>query len=288
VTQARESATSLVVGAGGMIGRALADRLDREGWPVLRTTRAPRPDAVTLDLAQDASAWAPPCEVDVGYLCAAVVSLDQCRKDPAGTFAVNVTGTVSLARTLLRRGAHVVFTSTNLVFDGSSPQPRFDAPVAPATEYGRQKAEAERQLMALSDRVCIVRLSKVLGPGTPLLARWAEDLRRGRVIHPFADMPVAPVSLDFAVEVLLRVGQRRSSGIVQVSGTEEVTYEAVARRIADRLGVSQGLIVPIPAAASGLNLEHIPRHAALDVTRLLDELGMTPPDVWSTIDGGFA
>ena len=282
------TSTSLVVGAGGMIGRALAEHLERQGRRVVRTTRSPDPNALTLDLSKDVSAWTPPSDVETAYLCAAVVSLDQCRKDPAAAFAVNVTGTVSLARSLLQRGAHVVFLSTNLVFDGSLARPRSDAPVAPRTEYGRQKAEAERQLMALSDRVSIVRLSKVMGPRTPLLSRWAEDLRQGRTIHPFSDMPVAPVPLDFVVEVLFRVGQERLQGILHVSGQEEVTYEAVAHRIAQRLGAPQRLVVPIPAAASGLNLEHVPRHAALDITRLQSELGMTPPDIWTTIDKGFA
>ncbi len=288
MTRLQAQAAKLVVGAGGLIGKALAERLAGEGWPVLCTTRTPRPGAIALDLAKDVSSWTPPRRVDVAYLCAAVVSLHQCRTDPVGSYAVNVTGTVNLARTLLHHGAHVVFTSSNLVFDGSLARPRSDTPVSPATEYGRQKVETERQLLALSDRVCVVRLTKVFGPNTPLLTRWAEDLRRGQTIHPFVDLPVAPVALDFAVDVLLEVGRRRLGGIVQVSATEEITYEAVARRIADQLGVSQELVVPIRAADSRLDLEHVPQHAALDVTRLRNEIGMTPPDVWSTIDGAFA
>lgn len=281
------SETSLVIGAEGMIGRALVQRLLGQGRPVVRTTRVPGAGAVPLDLSTDVAAWAPPCEVGVAYLCAAVTSVEACRKDPARAFAVNVTATAGLARTLLRQGSLVVFPSTNLVFDGSAPWVRAETPVAPATEYGRQKAEAERQLAALSDRVCIVRFTKVMGHRTPLLVRWADDLRSGRAIHPFSNMPVAPVPLGFAVDVLLRVGQGQLRGVFQVSGPQEVPYEAVARHIARRIGASETLIEPIKAASAVPGLEHVPAHTTLDMSRLRDELGMTPPDVWTTIDGAL-
>ncbi len=280
--------TSLVVGAEGMIGRWLAQRLVGQGWPVVRTMRVPEAGAVALDLSLDVAAWAPPCEVGVAYLCAAVTSVEECRRDPARAVTVNVTGTVNLARTLIRQGALVVFPSTNLVFDGSSPLERAEAPVAPATEYGRQKAEAEKQLMALSERVCIVRFSKVLGPHTPLFVRWADDLRNGRAIHPFADMAVAPVPLDFVVDVFLRVGKKRLRGILQVSGPQDVSYEAIARHVARRIGASETLVEPIEAASADPKLEHLPAHTTLDVSRLQNELAMMPPDVWTTIDGAFS
>jgi dTDP-4-dehydrorhamnose reductase len=280
--------TILVIGADGMIGLALVQRLLGQGRPVVRTMRVPEAGAVALDLSVDVSAWAPPCEVEVAYLCAAVTSIEDCRKDPAGSFAVNVTGTVNLARTLLRQGALVVFPSTNLVFDGSTSLARAEMPVAPATQYGRQKAEAEKQLTALSDRVCIVRFSKVLGPRAPLFMRWADDLRKGRPIHPFSDMPVSPVPLGFAIDVLLHVGRKGLRGTVQVSGTQDVSYEAIARRLARRIGASETLVEPKKAALAVPGLEHVPAHTTLDVSRLQDELEMTPPDVWTTIDGAFA
>jgi len=282
------SNTSLVVGAGGMIGRRLAQRLADQGWAVVRTMRVPEAGAVALDLSRDVASWAPPCEAAVAYLCAAVASVEECRSDPARTLAVNVAGTIALARTLARQGTLMVFPSTNLVFDGSVPFERAEASVAPATEYGRQKAEAEKRLLALWERVSIVRFTKVLGPRTPLLQRWADDLRRRRPIHPFADMVMAPVPLDFAVDVLVRVGQERLRGILQVSGPQDVSYEAAARHVARRVGAPPSLVEPIPTLSSGLTLEHVPAHTTLDPLRLRSELAMTPPDVWTTIDGAFA
>lgn len=282
-----QSNISLVIGAEGMIGGAMGRRLLHLGEPVVRTTRVPEVHAIALDLSSDVAAWTPPCGVAAAYLCAAVASVDACRRDPAGTFAVNVTATVTLAQALVGCGAWIVFPSTNLVFDGSVPFPRAESPVAPATEYGRQKAEAEKRLMALCERMCVVRFAKVLGPHNALLSAWADELRSGRAIHPFGDMRMAPVPLDCAVDVLLRVGRERLRGFLQVSGPEDVSYEAVARHVARRVGAPASLVKPIQTAASGLELEHVPLHTTLDLSRLRDELGMAPPDVWTTIDGAL-
>jgi dTDP-4-dehydrorhamnose reductase len=132
-----------------------------------------------------------------------------------------------------------------------------------------------------------VRLTKVLGAGAPLLAQWAAALRAGRTVRPLADMRMAPVPLEFVVEVLLRLAAAPLEGIVQVSATEDITYEQAARHIARRVQAAPSLVQPLTAAASGLSLEHLPAHTTLDATRLRTELGLTPPDPWAAVDLGM-
>ena len=269
-----------------MIGRALADRFARENAPILRTVLCPEAGAESLDLARDAATWTPPAPISVGYLCAAVTSQEYCRRHPRESRAVNVEGTLALARTLAAAGAGVVFLSSNLVLDGSAAFQRADAPLSPQCEYGRQKAEVERQLRE-RPRACVVRLTKVLGPKAPLLAAWAAALGAGQPVRPLADMRMAPVPVGFAVEVLRRLAAARLEGVVQVSAAEDITYEQAARHIARRLDAAQSLVQPLTVAASGLDLEHVPAHTTLDTTRLRTELGLTPPDVWAAVDAAM-
>jgi len=281
-----DEAANLVVGADGLIGRALADRLARGKHPLLRTVLCREAGAEILDLARDAANWNPPQAVSVAYLCAAITSQEYCRRHPRESRAVNVEGTLALARTLAAAGARIVFLSSNLVLDGAAAFQRADAPLSPQCEYGRQKADVERQLGELP-RTCIVRLTKVLGAGAPLLAQWAAALRAGRTVRPLADMRMAPVPLEFVVEVLLRLAAAPLEGIVQVSATEDITYEQAARHIARRVQAAPSLVQPLTAAASGLSLEHLPAHTTLDATRLRTELGLTPPDPWAAVDLGM-
>lgn len=273
----------LIVGGDGLIGRALAERLTRDGKTVLRTTLLPEPGAEVLDLSRDADRWTPPRPVSVAFLLAAVPSLEYCRTHPAESRAINVEGTLALAATLARQGALIVFPSSNLVFDGSTPLQRADAPLSPRTEYGHQKAEVEGRLRELPE-TCVVRLTKVLGRSTPLLTQWAAALQAGQTIRPFADMPMAPVPLALVVEALVRIAAARLRGVVQISATDDITYEQAARHLADRLAAEPALVQPIRTAQSGLAFEHVPPHTTLDTTRLRVELGLTPPSPLAAID----
>jgi dTDP-4-dehydrorhamnose reductase len=197
---------------------------------------------------------------------------------------VNVDSTLTLARRFSETGAALFFPSTNLVFDGSIPFRQATDPTNPQCEYGRQKVETERGLATLTDKVAVIRFTKIIGPGMMLLKNWAADLRQHRTIHPFSDMVLAPVSLRFATEVILAVMQRDSYGLWQVSAAEDVTYEQMARHLARKIGAPQSLIEPVESGKSGLALEFISKHTTLDTSRLKDELGLAPPSVWETLD----
>ncbi len=277
----------LIVGSSGHIGRALTEWSHQCGMSLVLTARDGSraiAGALPLDLATDVAGWLPPDGITVAFLLAAVTSLEQCRNHPIDSRRVNVDGTLALARVLHERGSHLVFPSTNLVFDGAVPQCRADEPVCPLTEYGRQKADVERELLAWGERVCVVRLTKVITPDMPLLAGWVRALRDGEVIHPFADMVMAPVPVGFTTRVLAAVAQERLSGIVQVSAERDITYSAAARHLARCLGVDDGLVQPVRAQDAGVVPEARPRHTALDVSRLREEFGLHPPEAASALE----
>ena len=274
----------LVVGADGAIGRELFRRLQIAGVPTVGTTRRPGsyPSMLHIDLGDDPSTWQLPEHVDVAFLCAAVTSIDRCRQSPAETRFVNVEQTLRLAERLRSRDAHVVFLSTNQVFDGEHARQRHDAPQVPRTEYGRQKAEVEQALLKLGSST-VVRFTKVAASNMKLLHQWCNTLARGETIAPLHDIVMSPVPLAFAAEVLQTVGKRKPGGIVQVSGECDVSYAEVALRLARRLRVSPDLVRPIAVESAGLARELAPRNTTLNIARLAG-LGLSVPPVCDTID----
>lgn len=265
----------------------MIEQLEREGVRAMGTTR--RREAVTdtrsfLDLSGDVERWQPQAGVSVAVICAGVTSIESCRLDPLSTAQVNVQAVSKLARRLADEGAFVIYLSTNQVFDGSRPHTLADEHASARTEYGKQKAEVERQLLSLGKGASIVRLTKVVQPQMPLLQSWLCALREGEAIHPFMDMVMAPVSLSFTVSVLRKLIEARLPGIIQVSGHRDVTYAQVAYHIADRAGASAALVQPISIRDAGIPSENAPTHTTLDTGRLRAELGLEPADVWTTID----
>lgn len=275
----------LIVGADGTIGRSLVAAFEAAGKTVWQTTRHCERvggQQIFLDLSQDVAHWPlPPAPIRTAILCAAVTSLERCRLDPVSSRQVNVVGTIALAGRLIAAGAFVVFLSTNLVFDGETPLVKPTDPVNPQTEYGCQKAEVESQRLVWGEQMAIVRFSKVLSPDMPLFQGWIRDLKAGKVIHPFMDMVMAPVSLAFAVKVLLEFTERRVPGIFHVSAMQDVSYAAAAQHIARKLGADIELVQPTPYCES--ELAFAPQNTSLDSSRLVD-LGLRAPHAWDAFE----
>ncbi len=282
-----EKGSVLVVGSDGIIGGELARQLRYEGKTLIETTRRPKSvsgSRIFLDLEGDISEWRIPESISTAYICAAMSVQEKCKNSPVQSSMINVHNTVKLATMLVSKRIFVVVPSTNLVFDGNVGFRKSNEPMNPITEYGRQKAEADKQLLKLGDLVGIVRFSKVVGANMPLICNWINDLKRNRVIHPFSNMMMAPVALGQAVDVLYQVGKRRLSGVIQVSPEKDVTYAEVARYIASRIGVNLDLVKPRKWEESGIDLEAVPKHTALDTNRLRHALGIKPKGVWEVID----
>lgn len=282
----------LVVGGDSTIGRALVAQLERAGKAVIATSRRrenTRESRVFLDLAGDIDEWQLPARVSAAIICAGVTKIEDCRRDPASTAHINVDSVVKLVKRLAAAGAFTIYLSTNQVFDGSVPRRPPSDMLSPETEYGKQKAEVERQIGRFApEATSVVRLTKVLGPQSPLLQSWVNALRNAEVIHPFRDMVMSPVSLCFVVTVLERLCERRLPGIFQVSADVEVTYAQVAYYLAEKIGASRDLIQPADSTAAGIPRAAAPPHTSLDVERLRTELGLEPPSVWTTIDNAVS
>jgi dTDP-4-dehydrorhamnose reductase len=139
------SRRTLITGAGGQLGRALAEAfpdaraLTRGDWDVT----FPPPPGLEADLVLHAAAW---------------TDVDGAEDDPQGAAAVNVGGTANAASL----GAPLVAYSTDYVFDGSKREPyvESDAP-APLGAYGRTKLHGEA---AAGEHAWIVRSSWLFGP----------------------------------------------------------------------------------------------------------------------------
>jgi dTDP-4-dehydrorhamnose reductase len=284
---AETQAHYLVVGADSMVGGAVLECLRRSGLSASGTTRRKEHSATAhqhLDLAGDTSGWIPDRFADVAILCAGVTRMAECEAQPEESSRVNIDGIVRLAKALHSAGSFVIYLSTNQVFDGSIPNRAPGDQTCPTSEYGRQKARAERRLQEEGSVDAIVRFAKILGPETPLFRDWTESLRKGSSIRAFSDMTFAPIPLSCAASVLLLIAAQRLKGIFQVSGEEDLSYEQAARIGAKALGADEQLVTGAEGAATG---QAFHRHTTLDTRDLQGRLGIAPPSTCWTIETAF-
>ena len=126
----------LVLGAGGMLGRALARRLERSFPATISATRAEADVTDRFRLESAVVRLAPP----VIPMCAACTPVAGGAAAPHRPRRVNVEGAENVARAAAVAGCRLIHISTDFVFDGRAREPYGeDAPAAPLSEYGRTK-----------------------------------------------------------------------------------------------------------------------------------------------------
>ena len=145
----------VITGAGGQLGHDLVEAFD--GHDVVAADHGRLDVADREAVLQLLAATQPDAVVHAG----AWTAVDACEGDPDRAFQVNALGTRHVAEGARRAGAHVLYVSTDYVFDGTSPEPyvEWDGP-NPLSVYGRSKLGGERELDAGST---IVRTSWVCG-----------------------------------------------------------------------------------------------------------------------------
>lgn len=248
-----------VIGASGLLGRALVDELAQQsGWEIVATafSRA-SPDTVALDI-RDAHAVEEFVAREAPHalvIAAAERRPDVCEQDPALARALNVDAVRALAAAANRCGAWTLSISTDYVFDGTHPPYQHDSTPAPLNAYGRSKLEGEHALIGTARLGCVLRLPLLYGPVlswtesavtslVPAIAASAatNDTNSGSGKPAVMDAwairyPTFTPDVAVVIRQMLERHERGETirGIVQWSGDEPMTKYEIALRLADAL-----------------------------------------------------
>ena len=154
----------LVLGSGGMLGRAVVRDAARLGHDVIGLARADL-DITDADHVTRVIAAAGPRAV---VNCAAFTDVDGSETNESGAMRVNGDGAGNVARAAAETGARVVHVSTDYVFDGAKREPWLESdPVAPLQAYGRTKLSGEVAVAESGAEHAIVRTAWLFGAGGP-------------------------------------------------------------------------------------------------------------------------
>jgi dTDP-4-dehydrorhamnose reductase len=249
----------LVTGAGGQLGRDVVDvltgRRPAGAGPAPRRRPAPAAgdvvglDRARLDVADRHRVLAAfdALVPDTVVHCAAWTAVDACEGDPGRAYAVNAMGTRHVAEAARRHNAHVVYVSTDYVFDGTADHPyvEWDAP-NPLSVYGKSKLGGEHEVdpgwtVVRTSWVCgyhgsnmvrtVLRLSGQPGP-----LRFVDDQRGS---------PTFTADLAEAVALLAR---ERLPGVFHLTNTGVTSWYGFAGAVLEAAGHDPVRVEPIATA----------------------------------------
>lgn len=306
----------LLTGVSGFVGRAVHDRLSREGecdlmvalrelLPGLsqRTSVAQIPG---IDGSTDWNTCLMGCHVVV-HAAARVHVMNDGSADPLLEFRrVNVEGTLQLARQAAHAGVRRFIFLSSIKVNGESTvlsAPYLaDSKPAPADPYGVSKMEAEQGLRVIAQEtgmeVVIIRPTLVYGPGVK-----ANFLNMMRWLHRGIPLPFGAihnrrslVSLDNLVDLIVTCIDHPAAAneTFLVSDGEDLSTTELLHRMGAALGVPARLL-PVPAwllvaGATVLGRKSLSQRLCgslqVDITKTRELLKWEPPvSVAQALDG---
>ena len=276
----------LVTGANGLVGSRLAPKLAAQGHDVLATGRGPRRGegafpyvACELTRADELSAMLDQARPELIVHCASMTEVDACEAAPQEAFAINVTATAQLAQTAKAQGAHLIYVSTDYVFDGEAGPYTEDALPNPRGVYALTKHMGEQAVRALAGSWAIARTASVYDwPPAGRMnfgAYLVMALRAGQPVTVFEDQSVSPSLASNVAELLAELGTRKLTGLWNVAGDEVVSRVEFGERVCQAFGFGRSLLTAVKMADVALPVPR-PRNAGLRVEKVKGALQAQP------------
>jgi dTDP-4-dehydrorhamnose reductase len=277
----------LITGANGLVGRkAIRAFLQSKTHQVIATSQkkvshSSDVEFFTVNLIySDINKILETIKPDVLIHCAAIASPDACEVDRFTCQKLNVEVTSRLTAACRDYGVHLIFLSTDFVFDGKAGgYTETDIP-NPILYYGESKVETENIIQGMNIGAAIVRTSLVYGYEEHLsrqniVIKVLDHLKNGKPYKiPFDQIRTPTFAEDLALALVI-IAEKRQSGLFHIAGGETVSVFEFSKRIAAVWGFDSSLLIPTltkdlsePAAR--------PLNTSLDITKAKSLLGYNP------------
>jgi dTDP-4-dehydrorhamnose reductase len=247
----------VVTGANGQLGSEVVRVLASTGHEAIAAPRE--------QVAETITAAAPERVIH----CGAWTDVDGCEGDPERAMRANGEGTRIVVAAAETCGAHVVYVSTDYVFDGeqSAPYVESDAP-NPLSAYGRSKLAGERELRATD---AVVRTSWVCGvDGKNILGAVVQLAAGGAQLRFATDQRSIPTLAPDLAPMLVGISDEQRDGIWHVTNQGPVSAYDLAREVLQRIGADPARVEPIEAKELGRPAPR-PSNSVLASERLSEE-----------------
>lgn len=282
-----------VFGASGLLGAAVCRESVARGHQILsyasREWKDPRnkQDVVSLPLDRFEQVMREVFDhwPDAIVNCAAVSSPDAVDRDPPGARLINVDAALRLGELAAHLGARYVHLSTDMVFDGtSSPYRSTDRP-RPLSEYGRQKLEAEKRVLAASEENVVVLRITLLNGNSPRGDRSPHErilsaLAKGESPVLFTDEWRQTSSAENVAQAVVELIERPSlNGLFHWAGSEVVSRHELGRLILRKFGFREDRIQASSLAEAGKRVGDRPGRLTFELAPLIGKLKTRPASI---------
>ena len=218
--------------------------------------------------------------------CAGLTDVDECERSPQDARRLNIGMIKNVASLASESCAHLIYISTDAVFDGTdSWWSERDSP-NPINIYGETKLAGERAATRLHDSVTVVRTNFFgwsQGDESTLVEWMIDTLNSGAELTGFENVYFTPLYAGDVATYLFELLEKEYDGLVHLAGSERLSKLEFAHTVADVFDIDPSPITPIQV--DDLDLD-APRgnDLSLDTSLAASLLGQEFPNVVTSLE----
>lgn len=279
--------TILVTGSTGLLGKGLEETLPK-GWRILGVHQRDYAvqDAKTRHLVVDirdqrkVNRLFAARRFDAVIHAAGIASVDYVEKHYAESLESNLLGTLHITAACRKTDTHLIYISTNAVFNGGKAPYGEEDPVDPVNKYGRIKVECEKLVRETLERYTIARPILMYGwnhgVNRPNPATWMyEKLLRGEKLQVVDDVHENPLYNVQCAQALWAAVKIKLPGVLHLAGADAVNRHQFALTLAEVFGLDRKLIVAVKSSFFP-EIAQRPKNTCFLTRRMSGELGIKP------------
>ena len=231
----------IIIGANGRVGAALTREYQRPF-----SVKAFARNQLDLGKLDQVRSTLSEIEFDLLINCAALTNVDYCESHRDEAFLINAQGPRLLADICAEKSARLIHISTDYVFDGKQDTPYIEEdPPAPLSVYAESKLAGVEEVLAVSPKNLVVRLSWVFGPDKPsFIDQIIQRARENETVAAVADKFSSPTYTIDAANWLRLAWENDAQGILHLANSGECSWQEWAQYAIE---VCHNLGVPLKA-----------------------------------------
>jgi len=276
----------LITGLSGFLGwnvaRAIRSRYRVFGTYLDHQVNLPDVETMAFDLSDLAKIPKLVETISPDFIVhtAAFSNPDFCETHHKEALVLNTFATRELAKVASRVNCHLIYISTDFVFDGhKGDYSEADTP-APINYYGRVKLLGELEITNYWSQYVTLRIGTLYGRGHEFRRNFYEkletDLVRGLSHDCIFDQYRTFLLVDDAVDAILRfIENRQTKGLFHLGGPERVSRFDFAAKFCSVAGLSTNLLRKVRLADANLAAVR-PADCSLNSDKIKRTLDLTP------------
>lgn len=269
-----------LIGASSSIGRRLAPYLATHltTWDVIKTCYANTlEDAESLDIRDNnaLSRFIQKNNPDVLIWLAGTKDVQKCQNNYNFAYELNTQPIIDLCSILksVKPAPHIIFISTDYVFDGSIGHYTDSSTPMPTTNYGETNYLAERALRSSFLPWTVIRTAAIVGKGFNYFDWLTHSLLSGERVESYADSTFTPTPiLLFNKAMATLINHPAANDIFHVVGNVAMSRYEFSLKIAQILGRANQ-IVPVQRPKDNVFFQ---KNLSLAPSKMMESLQRTP------------